>query len=177
MDFKSLYTSYDGRIGRQKFWIGVIILIVAAIIVGAIVNAILGVNMFGYPEIGSTDPNDYMDLIMGLAQKAAWANIITFVIFVVPWSALMIKRAHDRDSNGMLVWVAIGISAITLLMQAFGFYYTMMDMGGGMMIPTPNVVGWVLGLVSFIIGVYLLVVLGFLKGTQGPNSYGEDPLA
>ena len=27
-----------------------------------------------------------------------------------------------------------------------------------------------------IFGIYLLVQLGFLKGTQGANSYGADPL-
>jgi len=33
-----------------------------------------------------------------------------------------------------------------------------------------------LGIIVGIYAIYLLVVLGFLKGTSGPNNYGPDPL-
>lgn len=33
-----------------------------------------------------------------------------------------------------------------------------------------------LGIILLVYAIYLLVVLGFLKGTAGPNNYGPDPL-
>ena len=35
----------------------------------------------------------------------------------------------------------------------------------------------VVGLVGFAIGLWVLIDLGLLKGTPGPNRYGPDPLA
>jgi uncharacterized membrane protein YhaH (DUF805 family) len=34
----------------------------------------------------------------------------------------------------------------------------------------------ILGIVVGIFALYLLVVLGFLRGTPGPNQYGPDPV-
>jgi len=36
--------------------------------------------------------------------------------------------------------------------------------------------GFVLGLASFVISIWALVEIGFLRGTVGPNQYGPDPL-
>jgi len=33
-----------------------------------------------------------------------------------------------------------------------------------------------LSLLSFAISIWAIVVLGFLRGTRGPNRYGPDPL-
>ena len=37
-------------------------------------------------------------------------------------------------------------------------------------------VWFVLGVASFVISIWGLVELGFLRGTVGPNPYGPDPL-
>ncbi|MNU10754.1 hypothetical protein D3C72_2580940 [compost metagenome] len=52
----------------------------------------------------------------------------------------------------------------------------MTDMGNGIVMPTPDMWMSVLYLLLGIFGIYMLVQLGFLKGTPGPNSYGPDPL-
>ena len=52
----------------------------------------------------------------------------------------------------------------------------MTDMGNGIVMPTPD---WWLSILLFalgVFGIYMLVQLGFLKGTPGANSYGADPL-
>ena len=36
---------------------------------------------------------------------------------------------------------------------------------------------WWLGLIPIIGGIWALVENGFLRGTDGPNQYGNDPLA
>ena len=40
-----------------------------------------------------------------------------------------------------------------------------------------STLGMILGLLSLVIGIWALVELGILKGTDGPNQHGPDPLA
>ena len=59
--------------------------------------------------------------------------------------------------------------------EALGIGMSTMDVGGtSIPVPGPIVTG--LGFIVGIYAIYLLVVLGFLKGTAGPNNYGPDPL-
>ena len=37
-------------------------------------------------------------------------------------------------------------------------------------------IGMVVSIIFLIYAIYMLVQLGFLKGTAGPNNYGPDPL-
>ncbi|BCJ92001.1 DUF805 domain-containing protein [Terrihabitans soli] len=69
MDWKYLFTSRDGRINRQPFWIGLIVLIVVSIILQFILVGIVG------PLI---------------------TFIVTLPIFYAAF-AISLKRAHDRD--------------------------------------------------------------------------------
>jgi uncharacterized membrane protein YhaH (DUF805 family) len=41
-DFNRLYLTTDGRIGRQDFWIGLIVLAVAGVVVSLIIGALFG---------------------------------------------------------------------------------------------------------------------------------------
>ena len=43
----SLFTSFDGRINRQKWWVGLIVLVIAEWIIFAIVSMLFGVGMMG----------------------------------------------------------------------------------------------------------------------------------
>ena len=61
------------------------------------------------------------------------------------------------------------------LLTATGIGSSMTDMGGVMM-PVPSIWLGALNLIFAIFAIYMLVQLGFLKGTTGPNSYGPDPL-
>jgi uncharacterized membrane protein YhaH (DUF805 family) len=62
------------------------------------------------------------------------------------------------------------------LSGALGIGYTMMDVGNGITIPTPSLPLTGINVLHGLFGLYLLVVLGFLKGTTGSNQYGPDPL-
>jgi uncharacterized membrane protein YhaH (DUF805 family) len=63
------------------------------------------------------------------------------------------------------------------LLGLFGLTMTMTDMGGGVMMPGYTSIGMILGLVSLVVGIWALIELGILKGTEGPNQHGPDPLA
>jgi uncharacterized membrane protein YhaH (DUF805 family) len=177
MDFASLYTKTEGRIGRQTFWIGVLILIVANIIITVLILPAIGLggpNMQQIMEAGG-DAAAVSALALGAMQTSAWASLVVFLIFAYPSYALMVKRRHDRNNNGLDVLIYYGLVLVLLLVQAFGLAFTMTEIQG-VVVPMPSAIFTVLGIISGIYAIYLLVVLGFLRGTPGPNQYGPDPL-
>ena len=80
MDWQKLFLTYDGRINRQPFWIGTLVL--------------FGVNVVG--------------TLIGAAIGGAVGNLIA-VIFglavLYPSICIAIKRWHDRDKSGW--WILI----------------------------------------------------------------------
>lgn len=115
MDWKYLFTSLEGRIGRQSYWMGVIAMTVITI-VAALIDFVTG----------SAGENGY-----GIV------SIIAALALIYPAIVLYAKRWHDRGKSGW--WTLIG-------------------------------------LVPIIGGLWMLIELGFLKGTDGDNQYGPDPL-
>jgi uncharacterized membrane protein YhaH (DUF805 family) len=133
MDFKNLLLSFDGRIGRQSWWIGVIVLTVLQWIVMLILGLVFGQSM-----IAGMDPNMPPEQAAEIATQAYIPLIIASLIFLYPALALYAKRWHDRGKSGW--WTLI------LLVPIIGFLW------------------W-------------LIEQGFLRGTDGPNQYGPDPVA
>jgi len=72
--------------------------------------------------------------------------------------------------------VLMGVSGLLTLVQAFGIGMTRTDLGNGMIVAMPDTWMSILYVLLGIFGIYMLVQLGFLKGTPGANSYGADPL-
>lgn len=159
MDFKNLFTNFNGRIGRQSFWIGTISTIVASLILQFIVSSVLGVGMMEY-----------------YSSKAAWAQLIVLLIIAYPVTALMAKRLNDRDRPSWMKWVFWAPTVLSVLLGLTGAGYSMTDMGG-VMVPAPSTLMTVLSLLSMAVGLWALVELGILRGTQGPNQHGPDPVA
>ena len=152
------FTGMDGRINRQAWWIGVVVLIVVAIALNFILGAILGGGMPSIEQL--MDPA----VMAAYAQKQGWISLIIGLITAYPYIALSVKRRHDRDNNG---YDAIGLIVFSLLwslVQALGF------------VGSTNPVYMIVSVVFLVYAIYILVQLGFLKGTAGPNSYGPDPL-
>lgn len=149
-----LFTSFDGRINRQPFWIGSIVLTVVAFIAGFI----LGFLTYNNPVLFS------------------WGNVILSLILLYPALALSIKRLHDRDKPAM-PWVVIFYGPIFLsqILGLFGIGVTNVIIEG-QSIPMPDTFGWILLGLIIIVAIWALVELGFLKGTSGPNQFGPDPL-
>jgi uncharacterized membrane protein YhaH (DUF805 family) len=150
MDFQALYTTTDGRISRKTWWMGVIGLIVATIVL------VLVLNLLG----------------LGL-----WGSFIASLIVAYPNYCLSVKRRHDRNGNGQDVIILLAASLILGLLPALGIGIQMTDLGNGMVVPMPAMWLNILNLILAVFGIYMLVQLGFLKGTDGANEYGADPLA
>ena len=69
MDWIYLLSSFEGRISRKSFWIGIAVLIVAELVVYLIAQALQGDRL----------------------------SAITDLAFIYPEFAIAVKRAHDRN--------------------------------------------------------------------------------
>ena len=97
-DFNRLYLTTDGRIGRQDFWMGVIGLVVAGIVISVIVSW-----LFGWMTTGGQ-----------------WAIFIVQLAFAYPGYCLMAKRFQDRDKPAMYAAIVVGINIVLSLLSLFG---------------------------------------------------------
>lgn len=151
MDFQELYLSTDGRISRKTWWIGLLGLIVASIVLSLLLGLIgLGIN--------------------------GWGQLIVFLLLVYPAWCIGVKRRQDRDSHALDYKIMAVASGAMTILQAFGIGMAATTMGGGIVMMQPTGIMMVVQLVVAVLGIYILIQLGFLKGTPGPNSYGPDPL-
>ena len=128
----SLFTSFEGRINRQKWWLGLIVLLIIEWVFYIIVAMIFGGGMM--LNVDQQDPE--------AVGRAMWTLMVPMIIlglvFLWPSLAIYTKRWHDRGKSG---W-------------------------------------WTLIILIPLIGpIWALVELGFLRGTEGSNQYGPDPLA
>jgi uncharacterized membrane protein YhaH (DUF805 family) len=165
-----LFTSFDGRISRKTFWLGLLGLILASFVF---------IFLLGTMFAGSGAVPKIIPLAFSLA-------------LLYPMIAISVKRLHDRNKPAM-PWIAIFFlpGFISNIMQSFQIDYTVMDVSemmdaGGMMgmfnmggqeILLPGKIAMLIGVISMVVGIWALVELGFLRGTEGENNYGPDPLA
>jgi uncharacterized membrane protein YhaH (DUF805 family) len=99
MDWKTLLFTFDGRINRAKFWLGVLFIVllnIATVIVFAILSAAAGENSGLY--IGG------------------FVAFIPFVIATIMTFAIVIKRLHDREKSGW--WSLVFIVLLNVLSVA-----------------------------------------------------------
>ena len=99
MDWKYLFTSFDGRINRAKLWAGVGVLFAVGI-VAQIIDAMLGT--MGESGLG----------IVG---------VIATLASIYPALALYAKRWHDRDKSGW--W------SLIVLVPLIGAVWAIIELG------------------------------------------------
>ena len=90
MDWKWLFTSFDGRINRAKFWAGFGVLFAGAI-VAMIIDNLIGTTIEGLPY--------------------GWVYVLYGLASIYFGLALYAKRWHDRDKS----WAWIFIAAIPFI--------------------------------------------------------------
>lgn len=152
----------NGRIGRARFWLGMVLLLIGGFVIFGVLVA-LG---FGHTEsvtttttVGSNPPATTEGWKSTLSP---WGNFIFQVVELYPGLALCLKRRHDRDNAGYDLMVVTFAALVLALFNA-------LDLGLG-------ILSGLLGAVVFFGLFYLFVVLGLLRGTPGPNRFGADPL-
>jgi uncharacterized membrane protein YhaH (DUF805 family) len=137
MNWVHLFTSFEGRVSRQPFWIAL--------------AAFIAIDLVSMLTIEDDRLSAVFDLIMTYPQFAVCA-----------------KRGHDRNTPA---WV-VG------LFFAFGVALDLMILSGwitkDLSNPTPLV--YAFAVPFLVLGLALIIDLGFRRGTVGPNRYGPDPL-
>lgn len=171
MDWKYLLTSFEGRIGRQQWWLGTIVLIVISLILFFVVMPLFGVSM-----MSGFEPAGGADAMAAMMRKMAIAQLVMLAIFAFPTTALMKKRLNDRDRPSWMVYLFWAPTVIGVILNLLGLGGSVTDVEG-VAVPTTSMLGMIVGLATLVIGIWALVELGIRKGTEGPNQYGPDPVA
>ena len=97
LDYQYLFTSFEGRINRAKYWAGTIILALASIVLGFTIGALFGASTFG----------------------TLLVTLVTLALFY-PAYAVAAKRFQDRDKPGNTALYGLVPVLIASLLQAFG---------------------------------------------------------
>ncbi|MFZ0904815.1 MAG: DUF805 domain-containing protein [Mycobacterium sp.] len=153
MDLGHLYTSFDGRINRQPYWIAAIILALVNLVISLVVGRLLGVSIM---------PPDFRFMLVSL---------VLTVLFLYPAAALMVKRLHDRDRPAWLAALFLAAALIKSVTDLIGM--TGNQFNPNMLVLLLSGIGTI---VFAIVGIWAFVELGCLRGSVGTNQYGPDPL-
>ena len=145
---------FDGRISRKYFWLAGLVWTIALL---AIMLPLL--HWFTAGEWMSGTISEQR-----LEKAFSGAALIAALILLYPSLAMSIKRLHDLRLSA---WWCV---------PAFvpGFVDTflpLMNVSGAM------IVGHASSWIAFAVGLVYIIVLGFIRGTDGPNEYGDDPRA
>jgi uncharacterized membrane protein YhaH (DUF805 family) len=157
-----LFFGFGGRINRGKYWLAVVVWSLIWI-VAIVVFLVSGFAILGSNLTEGELPQD-TEGILHLVLEYGVLSFVVLALLIISWIsalALGIKRLHDRDRSGW--WILL----LFLGPPVLGAAQASTDGGFASL---------VLGLGAFAISIWMLVELGFLRGTNGPNRFGPDPL-
>ncbi|MDD7971469.1 DUF805 domain-containing protein [Roseinatronobacter sp. HJB301] len=153
---QELLTSFEGRIGRGKWWLGAVVLIVFSIIFAIVVGLLFG---------------------DGIIARLL-TLLLTFAVLYAS-AALATKRLADRGTPAMpRLVIFFGPSILFSIIDTFRIGYRAapemggMGMNGAMM---PGTIAMTLGFISLVVSIWALVELGILKGDAEENRFGPPP--
>jgi uncharacterized membrane protein YhaH (DUF805 family) len=146
MNLGSIYTSFTGRISRQEFWIATLILAVVAL-------AIL------FASLWITGESDYLAIRLN--------GFVITLVFLYPLLAVWVKRLHDRGRPGYMVVVFLIPWLLHQVTNLVGIT------GDPTSLSSLDVLFFG---VNFVIWIWFLIDLGFLRGTRGDNPHGTGRL-
>lgn len=146
LDAGNLFLSFQGRIGRARFWLG-------TLAVAAVEWALQW--MLGVPLLGNTPDQRLRAVVFAIG-----------LISLYPTAAIAVKRLHDRNQPGKYVWLLLAAYCVALLGDLFGYFDDPDHL---------SFVGWVAIAFVGIIGLAFFIELGFRRSSPGANEYGPDP--
>ena len=149
MSLRAFFFSFRGRISRQEWWLGLLFLLSISIPAGA--------------WLGS----EAFDPTTGKIRPPSLAYTVWSVLVSVPSAALSAKRFNDRDWPSWLGYLLGGCFVVLALANHFGYLLDPRTMA----LPEKTIFAAIL-----LFFLWALVDNGFLKGTEGPNRHGPDPL-
>ena len=143
---------FDGRISRKYFWLAGLVWIIWFL---AILLPLL--HWFtGGQWMSDTIDDTQLD------KAASAAMLVAASILLYPSLAMSVKRLHDLNLSA---WWCV---------PAFipGFADNLLTV-----VNAPAMVQTGALWIDCAVGLVYIIVLGFIRGTDGPNQYGDDPRA
>jgi uncharacterized membrane protein YhaH (DUF805 family)/thiol-disulfide isomerase/thioredoxin len=150
MSLMSKLFSFNGRIGRASYWLCLLVIMALFFV---LMKLLIGDDLAKF--VASSNPSPE-------AISAFWGQhrgklVVLALLLAWPSLAVEVKRLHDHNRSG---WWSIAIN----------FVFALGAPG------SPIYLGEALGeLISFVSWLGFLIYFGFMKGTEGPNDYGNDP--
>jgi uncharacterized membrane protein YhaH (DUF805 family) len=105
-------------------------------------------------------------LLLGISHLSVMLTVLVAIALAYPTYALMVKRFQDRDRPGFFAFFPL----------ATIYGVNMLETAGIIAREPKNALYMALSLLAVGMSLWVLIDLGILKGTQGPNRFGPDPL-
>jgi uncharacterized membrane protein YhaH (DUF805 family) len=150
MDWRSLLFSFRGRTNRAKYWLALLVFLVADIVL-ELVGWALG------------DGPTFRILSFAV-------NLVIFIATI----AVCIKRLHDRDRSGW--WLLLFYAGSGVFILVGGFIFWAAADAVGMTAEWANLGLRLCLLGGFTLAIWGFVEIGCRRGTVGYNRFGPDPL-
>lgn len=151
MSLLHFFFSFRGRISRQAWWLGYILLFVTTVLASRVLF-----------------PASLQAELTGVVPRPGAFETIVNLAFCWPSAAVSAKRFNDRDWpwwTGYLVGV---LYAVYVMANWAGLFLDPDDM------TAPEQSVFAVFMVAFLA---TIIDNGFFRGTPGPNRYGPDPVA
>lgn len=147
------FVTFRGRARRSEYWYLVlfgILLAIPAGIVDTMIDVSSGRTTGGRPLSG----------------------LLSLVLFL-PRLSVAVRRLHDVNYSG---WFIGGLFiALTVIVGMFVGLFMGKPRGAEPDFGTPLGIAVIVGFIGLFVWAIWLFVLTLLRGTDGPNKYGEDP--
>jgi len=146
--FGQFYFSARGRISRSQYWLRFFL---PVFLIGMVLN------------------------VIGITSDALkWLPQLFQLITLWPGIAALVKRIHDRNKSGWLVWALYGPLILAVVFTLIAV--VMVGLGDKAAAAGIGIVSGIFRIVSLGIGIWFFVEFGCLRGTIGANRFGPDPV-
>lgn len=150
MGWKRLYFGFDGRIGRRQWWLAMLSLVAASLVLSFLANPLAWFS----ETIARKGPN--------------LAETLFSIALLIPETAVTVKRFNDRDWPQ---WLPYGYALVFLISTLFD-HHRLIPIASS---PTAPQMAFIASLSAIVL--IIIIDNGFLRGTVGPNRHGPDPVA
>ena len=182
---------FSGRDARKTFWLYVLFLVLAQIVIGLVASIPMYVSLFTQTfeaAAAGADAAAQMPEIMrsmvGNIKTQMLVSTVLGLILLAMMIAAIVRRLHDAGYTG---WIVVLPAATQLFSLAYT--YTFIDRLEEIMFESIQTADssqfdpyaaqaemGALGLVGWI-GIIVVIGFGVLKSEDGPNKYGDAPVS
>ena len=170
----SKYFTINGRARRSEYWYFSLFCLIVSILFLMLKSIIESI----YPFMGES----MVCVFRIFLETFYW---VLNIAILIPTFTVSVRRLHDIDTSG---WLAVLFLIPTVIAYAFdaamklsGFYTTMANLGN---LPPSELANTLKTMIKppvafyfFELGVVIASIIVFsLRGTEGPNTYGPDPI-